>query len=70
MIAEIEDEDVDEGHSSPVEEDEQDIASEDEGCNLMLRRSCLTPKQEEEASWLKSNIFQSTCTILERFVNL
>ena len=44
MIAEIEDEDVDEGHSSPVEEDEQDIASGDEGCNLMLRRLCLTPK--------------------------
>ena len=29
----------------------------------MLRRSCLTPKEEED-SWLRSNIFQSTCTIL------
>ena len=24
----------------------------------------MTPKQEEETSWLRSNIFQSTCTIL------
>ena len=64
MIAEVEGEDVGEGYSSPVEEDEQDVASGDEGCNLMMRRSCLIPKQEEEASWLRSNIFQSTCTIL------
>ena len=53
-----------EGYSSPVEEDEQDVASGDEGCNLMMRRSCLISKLEEEASWLRSNIFQSTCTIL------
>ena len=44
MIAEVEGEDVGEGYSSPVEEDEQDIASGNEGCNLMMRRSCLTPK--------------------------
>ena len=26
----------------------------------------MTPKQEEETRWLRSNIFQSTCTILGR----
>ena len=64
MITEIEEEDEEEDGSNP--ENEQEIESGEEGRNLMLRRSCLTPKQEEEPSWLRSNIFQSTCTILGR----
>ena len=33
------------------------------GTILVVRRSCLTPKVAEEDDWLRSNIFQSTCTI-------
>ena len=35
----------------------------DVGTALVVRRSCLTPKATEETDWLRSNIFQSTCTI-------
>ncbi|GJW84105.1 hypothetical protein Tco_0157250 [Tanacetum coccineum] len=37
--------------------------SGDVGVNLIVRRSCLTPKDAGD-DWLKHNIFQSTCTIL------
>ncbi|GKE00036.1 putative nucleotidyltransferase, ribonuclease H [Tanacetum coccineum] len=50
----------------PVFDDEQyeeEIVSGDVGVNLMVRRSCLTPKVAGD-DWLKHNIFQSTCTIL------
>ncbi|GJU98204.1 hypothetical protein Tco_1327475 [Tanacetum coccineum] len=42
---------------------EEEIMSGDVGVNLMVRRSCLTPKAAGD-DWLKHNIFQSTCTIL------
>ncbi|GJZ14188.1 putative nucleotidyltransferase, ribonuclease H [Tanacetum coccineum] len=42
---------------------EEEIVSGDVGVNLMVRRSCLTPKVAGD-DWLKHNIFQSTCTIL------
>ncbi|GJY15596.1 putative reverse transcriptase domain-containing protein, partial [Tanacetum coccineum] len=42
---------------------EEEIVSGDVGVNLMVRRSCLTPKAAGD-DWLKHNIFQSTCTIL------
>ncbi|GKB63485.1 putative reverse transcriptase domain-containing protein [Tanacetum coccineum] len=42
---------------------EEEIVSGDVGVNLMVRRSCLTPKVVGD-DWLKHNIFQSTCTIL------
>ncbi|GKA95170.1 putative nucleotidyltransferase, ribonuclease H [Tanacetum coccineum] len=51
---------------SPVFDDEQyeeEIVSGDVGVNLMIRRSCLTPKAVGD-DWLKHNIFQSTCTVL------
>ena len=35
----------------------------DVGTALVVRRSCLTPNATEETDWLRSNIFQSTCTI-------
>ena len=35
----------------------------DIGTALVVWRSCLTPKVTEETDWLRSNIFQSTCTI-------
>ncbi|GJT42179.1 putative reverse transcriptase domain-containing protein [Tanacetum coccineum] len=42
---------------------EEEIVSGDVGVNLMVRRSCLTPKAVGD-DWLKHNIFQSSCTIL------
>ncbi|GJY24579.1 putative reverse transcriptase domain-containing protein [Tanacetum coccineum] len=41
---------------------EEEYVSRDVGVNLMVRRSCLTPKANGD-DWLKHNIFQSTCTI-------
>lgn len=64
MIAEVEDEDAEVEYSNSPHVEEEEELSGDEGCNLMMKRSCLTPKQEEDSSWLRSNIFQSTCTIL------
>nr|GEW81322.1 hypothetical protein [Tanacetum cinerariifolium] len=40
-----------------------DYVSGDMGVNLVIKRSCLTPKADED-DWLKHNIFQLTCTIL------
>ncbi|GKA88519.1 putative nucleotidyltransferase, ribonuclease H [Tanacetum coccineum] len=41
---------------------EEEYVSGDVGVNLVVRRSCLTPKTDGD-DWLKHNIFQSTCTI-------
>ncbi|GJZ53308.1 putative reverse transcriptase domain-containing protein [Tanacetum coccineum] len=41
---------------------EEEHVSGDVGVNLVVRRSCLTPKADGD-DWLKHNIFQSTCTI-------
>ncbi|GJQ89254.1 putative nucleotidyltransferase, ribonuclease H [Tanacetum coccineum] len=41
---------------------EEEYISGDMGVNLVVRRSCLTPKVDGD-DWLKHNIFQSTCTI-------
>ena len=66
MVAEereIEDTEVDYS-IAPKFDDEEEIVSGDEGTNLLMRRSCLTPKHVEDSSWLRTNIFQSICTIL------
>nr|GEZ57101.1 putative reverse transcriptase domain-containing protein [Tanacetum cinerariifolium] len=42
---------------------EEEYVSGDMGVNLVVRRSCLTPKADGD-DWLKHNIFQLTCTIL------
>ncbi|GJR26702.1 putative nucleotidyltransferase, ribonuclease H [Tanacetum coccineum] len=42
---------------------EEEVVSGDVGVNLMIKRSCLTPKAVGD-DWLKHNIFQSTCTVL------
>ncbi|GJS51826.1 putative reverse transcriptase domain-containing protein [Tanacetum coccineum] len=50
----------------PVFDDEpyeEEVVSGDVGVNLMIKRSCLTPKAVGD-DWLKHNIFQSTCTVL------
>ena len=39
----------------------------DVGTTLVVRRSCLTPKaSSENEDWLRTNIFQSTCTIKDK----
>ncbi|GJV37311.1 putative reverse transcriptase domain-containing protein [Tanacetum coccineum] len=42
---------------------EEEYMSGDVEVNLVVRRSCLTPKADGD-DWLKHNIFQLTCTIL------
>ncbi|GJR80379.1 putative nucleotidyltransferase, ribonuclease H [Tanacetum coccineum] len=58
---------VDDEYKEPLVFDddqyEEEIVSGDVEENLMVRRSCLTPKAVGD-DWLKHNIFQSTCTIL------
>ncbi|GJS58505.1 putative reverse transcriptase domain-containing protein [Tanacetum coccineum] len=56
----------DEYEEPPVFDDDQyeeEIVTRDVGVNLIVRRSCLTPKADGD-DWLKHNTFQSTCTIL------
>ncbi|GJV56718.1 hypothetical protein Tco_1457723, partial [Tanacetum coccineum] len=45
---------------------EEEYVFGDVGVNLVVRRSCLTPKVDGD-DWLKHNIFQSTCTISGKF---
>nr|GEW03622.1 putative reverse transcriptase domain-containing protein [Tanacetum cinerariifolium] len=42
---------------------EEEYVFGDVGVNLVVKRSCLTPKADGD-DWLKHNIFQLTCTIL------
>ena len=61
------DEDVELRNNPVYDEEEQEYAEElvegDVGLNLVVRRSCLTPRAPED-DWLRNNIFQSTCTVL------
>ncbi|KAK1425688.1 hypothetical protein QVD17_21043 [Tagetes erecta] len=41
---------------------EEEFVVGDVGVNLVVRRSCYTPKMDGDA-WLKHNIFHSTCTV-------
>ncbi|PKI32469.1 hypothetical protein CRG98_047131 [Punica granatum] len=43
-------------------EEEEEIVTGDGVPNLVVRRSCMTPRAADE-NWLRNNIFQSTCTI-------
>ncbi|GJS37661.1 putative nucleotidyltransferase, ribonuclease H [Tanacetum coccineum] len=51
---------------APVYDEDPECKEEyvfgDVGVNLLVSRSCLTPKADGD-DWLKHNIFQSTCTI-------
>nr|GEY09587.1 hypothetical protein [Tanacetum cinerariifolium] len=47
---------------------EEKYVSGDVGLNLVVRRSCLTPKADGD-DWLKHNIFQSTCNITGKVCN-
>ena len=55
-----------EGDGEPIfdtEHVEEEFLEGDGKETLVVRRSCMTPKATEE-DWLRTNIFQSTCTIL------
>ncbi|XP_031387148.1 uncharacterized protein LOC116200441 [Punica granatum] len=43
-------------------DEEEEIVTRDGVPNLVVRRSCMTPRAVDE-DWLRNNIFQSTCTI-------
>ncbi|KAI9180743.1 hypothetical protein LWI28_007723 [Acer negundo] len=64
--AEFNEDDTEIGVDPQIEE--EDVVNEElvdgvTGTLLMVRRSCLAPRTNEE-NWLQNNIFQSTCTIL------
>ncbi|XP_076920515.1 uncharacterized protein LOC143581663 [Bidens hawaiensis] len=67
LLVESEDEQYEE-YERALEYDEEPEYEEkfvtgDVGLNLVVRRSCYTPKADGDG-WLKHNIFHSTCTIL------
>ncbi|PKI76930.1 hypothetical protein CRG98_002717 [Punica granatum] len=43
-------------------DEEEEIVTGDGVPNMVVRRSCMTPRAADE-DWLRNNIFQSTCTI-------
>nr|KAJ0213789.1 hypothetical protein LSAT_V11C400214880 [Lactuca sativa] len=62
------DDDAGENYEDPPVYDEEhqceeEVVTGDVGVDLVVRRSCFTPKAVGDY-WLKHNIFQSTCTIL------
>ncbi|KAJ0885239.1 putative nucleotidyltransferase, Ribonuclease H [Helianthus annuus] len=67
LFAESEDEQYEEYENNPVYDEEteyeEEVVTGDVGVNLVVRRSCYTPKADGD-DWLKHNIFHSTCTIL------
>ncbi|KAJ0540763.1 putative nucleotidyltransferase, Ribonuclease H [Helianthus annuus] len=67
LFAESEDEQYEEYENNPVFDEEteyeEEVVTGDVGVNLVVRRSCYTPKADGD-DWLKHNIFHSTCTIL------
>ncbi|PKI43653.1 hypothetical protein CRG98_035952 [Punica granatum] len=51
------------GRDGEVEfDEEEEIVTGDGVPNLVVRRSCMTPRAADK-DWLRNNIFQSTCTI-------
>ncbi|XP_021984980.1 uncharacterized protein LOC110880847 [Helianthus annuus] len=67
LFAESEDDQYEEYENNPVYDEEneyeEEVVTGDVGVNLVVRRSCYTPKADGD-DWLKHNIFHSTCTIL------
>lgn len=51
------------------DDDDTEMIQGDVGLNLVLRRNCLLPKASQE-SWLRTNLFRSTCTINSRVCKL
>ncbi|XP_021971897.1 uncharacterized protein LOC110867063 [Helianthus annuus] len=67
LFAESEDDQYEDFENNPVYDEEteyeEEVVTGDVGVNLVVRRSCYTPKPDGD-DWLKHNIFHSTCTIL------
>ncbi|XP_076902401.1 uncharacterized protein LOC143557144 [Bidens hawaiensis] len=67
LFVEYEDEQYEEYEKAPKYDEEpeyvEEIVTGDAGVNLVLKRSCYTPKADGD-EWLKHNIFHSTCTIM------
>ncbi|XP_021995162.1 uncharacterized protein LOC110892296 [Helianthus annuus] len=67
LFAESEDDRYEEYENNPVYDEEteyeEEVVTGDVGVNLVVRRSCYTPKADGD-DWLKHNIFHSTFTIL------
>ncbi|KAJ0937805.1 putative transcription factor interactor and regulator CCHC(Zn) family [Helianthus annuus] len=67
LFAESEDDQCEEYENNPVyneeTEYEEEVVTGDVGVNLVVRRSCYTPKADGD-DWLRHDIFHSTCTIL------
>lgn len=45
---------------------EEEIVFGDNGPLLVVRRACFAPRASEGEGWLRTNIFQSSCTIKEK----
>ena len=69
MIEGCEDQEDDE---FPMYEEEIVIGDSDkeEGLALVMKKTLLAPKQQEQEDWLRSNIFHTTCNISGRICNL
>ncbi|KAK0582387.1 hypothetical protein LWI29_025033 [Acer saccharum] len=58
-VYDMEDEEQDVNAAQPTKE----LVKGDSGTMLVVRKICFTPKGENDAQWLRHNIFQTTCTI-------
>ena len=45
-----------------AEEEEKYVQGDDDPL-LVIRKACFTPRKSEGEDWLRSNIFQTTCTM-------
>ena len=56
-----------------VESDSDELIGgddEEEGLVLVMKKTLLTPRKEDENEWLRGNIFHSTCRVLGKVCNL
>ena len=47
-------------------EEEEEYVQGDDDPLLVIRRACFIPRKSEVEDWLRSNIFQTTCTMGEQ----
>ncbi|XP_056857637.1 uncharacterized protein LOC130506963, partial [Raphanus sativus] len=69
VIQEAEDDEPKYDDYDATDEDDTELIQGDTGLNLVLRRNCLLPRASQE-SWLRTNLFRSTCTINGRVCKL
>jgi hypothetical protein len=66
-ISNGEDMGYDEFHENTMEEE---IVYGDNGPLLVVRRACFAPRASEGDGWLRTNIFQTSCTIKEKICKM